>query len=397
MAELNTAERRAVLGAFDRTLGREVHDLARWPELTWQQLYNRLQWEGEPPVPAVLEPAFEERRRADAGPWFRTRTPPFESEALIRTFAGHRTFVKYCDFSPDGSRLLSADDDGLLVLWDVETGVALATAHSRTGSLKWCRFNPDGRRVLLMGENCTLVLLDAEIRNELASLDGSRANPTFSPDGRWLVSAFWEDHTLRLWDVETGDELATLRGHEDGINACCFSHDSRRLLSASDDHTLRLWDAETGACEATLLGHTDKVIACAFSPDGRFIRSASGDRSYYGDTQDQTVRLWDAQAGSELVVLPAPGFQCLALGASAPFFAYGDRAGCVHLLEIVGVEHGPVIVTAVDLGGGPVVRCPACLEKSLLDESWLGQVLPCPRPGCESRMRVNPFVTRLEM
>lgn len=35
-----------ILGAFERAVSREVHNLARGPELVWQQLYNRLQWEG---------------------------------------------------------------------------------------------------------------------------------------------------------------------------------------------------------------------------------------------------------------------------------------------------------------------------------------------------------------
>lgn len=60
----------------------------------------------------------------------------------------------------------------------------------------------------------------------------------------------------------------------------------------------------------------------------------------------------------------------------------------------MGIEYGPIIVTALDLGAGPVVRCPFCLEHLPLEEGWLGQVIDCPRPGCNGRMRLNPFVVR---
>jgi hypothetical protein len=55
---------------------------------------------------------------------------------------------------------------------------------------------------------------------------------------------------------------------------------------------------------------------------------------------------------------------------------------------------GPIIVTAVDFGKGEgaVVRCPKCLHFVPLQEQWLGQVVTCPRAGCQGRMRLNPFV-----
>ena len=68
--------------------------------------------------------------------------------------------------------------------------------------------------------------------------------------------------------------LMTLAGHTGGVEACAFSPDGRRIVSASHDGTLKLWDAQTGAELATLAGHADVVQACAFSPDGRRIVSA---------------------------------------------------------------------------------------------------------------------------
>jgi WD40 repeat protein len=87
--------------------------------------------------------------------------------------------------------------------------------------------------------------------------------------------------------------VMTLAGHTGRVSACAFSADGRHIVSASDDRTLRLWDAQTGADLAILAGHTKKVLACAFSPDGRRIVSAS---------DDGTLRLWDARTGSDLAM-----------------------------------------------------------------------------------------------
>jgi WD40 repeat protein len=110
-----------VLAAFDKALRREAHNLRERPDLLWQQLCNRLQWE-EAPVPQVLEPAIEERSRPGARPWLRTRTPFRESGALLGTLTGHSSAVYACAVSPDGSFIVSARSDKTLKLWDPASG-----------------------------------------------------------------------------------------------------------------------------------------------------------------------------------------------------------------------------------------------------------------------------------
>jgi WD40 repeat protein len=114
----------------------------------------------------------------------------------------------------------------------------------------------------------------------------------FSPDGRRLLSGS-RDSTLKLWSVETGEQIVTFQGHTGQIYDCAFFPDGRRVLSASGDGTLKVWDTETGQPVATLEGHSD-ARRCSFSPDGR--RIASG--GYEG-----TVRIWDAATMEGLFVL----------------------------------------------------------------------------------------------
>ena len=75
----------------------------------------------------------------------------------------------------------------------------------------------------------------------------------FSPDGTTLASGGY-DRTVRVWEVETGMSLATLKGHSDWVRSVAFSPDGRTLASGSRDGTVLLWDtggASTHVAEAS--------------------------------------------------------------------------------------------------------------------------------------------------
>jgi WD40 repeat protein len=112
-------------------------------------------------------------------------------------------------------------------------------------------------------------------------------------DGRRAISGSW-DTTLRVWNLDTGECLRVLRGHSNYVSSVAVSADDRRVVSGSWDNTVRAWDLNTGTSLRVLDGHTDEVTSVALCGDGR--RALSG-------SKDRTLRVWNLDTGACLHVL----------------------------------------------------------------------------------------------
>ena len=111
-----------------------------------------------------------------------------------------------------------------------------------------------------------------------------------TPDGKKAISGS-DDHTLKVWNLETGELVQTLAGHSRRVNAVALTADGKTAISGSDDHTLKVWNLETGELVQTLAGHSGGVYAVALTADGQTAISGS---------YDNTLKVWHLETG-ELV------------------------------------------------------------------------------------------------
>jgi len=175
----------------------------------------------------------------------------------------------------------------------VDLALTTLAGHSVVGSVT---FSADGTRLASASEDNTIRVWDVATGEETATLTGHSQgiqSVVFSPDGTRLASAGW-DETIKLWELATGKEIATLTGHSQGILSVAFSPDGRRIASGSWDKTVKLWDLSTGQETAHLQGHSGWVLSVAFSPDGTRLASAS---------VDNTIKLWEVATGRESATL----------------------------------------------------------------------------------------------
>ena len=140
--------------------------------------------------------------------------------------------------SPDGELVAYVDPNGLLRVWEVDSGRQKAALRPRQKSVWGLAFSSDGRRVVTVGD-----------------------------DGR-----------ARLWDIASREPLAVTGAHKSRAEAVALSRDGRFIVTAGADGAIRVWGAATGRLVSAI--PSDRATsqysgAIAISPDSRFIAASS--------------------------------------------------------------------------------------------------------------------------
>ena len=129
----------------------------------------------------------------------------------------------------------------------------------------------------------------------------------WSADGNLALSGS-EDNTARIWDVNSGKSIRVLEGHSSSVDSVAWSADGNLALSGSRDKTARIWDVNFGKCIRVLEGHSDAVSSVAWSADGNLALSGS---------RDKTARIWNVNSGKCIRVLEGHSNLVLSVAWSA--------------------------------------------------------------------------------
>jgi eukaryotic-like serine/threonine-protein kinase len=238
------------------------------------------------------------------GAWLFTLYDP-DSGKPRATSARALGFTWAMVFSPDGTRIATANEDGLIGVWDTSTGSLTARWQGHTRKVLSVAFRPDGRRLVTTSADGTVRQWDSttghEVEPSYERHTGEVVTALYSPDGLRIASG-GTDRTIRVWGAADRHDVAVLHGHTGIVGDLAFSADGGRLASASShsrlnyagDATVRTWDVGRQAGTSVLLGHTSYVYPVAYSSDGQWIASGSWDK---------TVRLWDTLTDESCAIL----------------------------------------------------------------------------------------------
>jgi len=227
------------------------------------------------------------------------------SQGLIHHLQGHAATIAHLRFSPDGKQLLSADEDGNLVIWDTSTGKAIATPAGHTGPIHGLTFGLEGD-LYAWGTNTAWQLhpSDAALVHSTSIYSGTIF--AVSPVGDAVAVS--SGMHMSIWDATTGDLQVALDGEAEdvfvdywdegavfpGFNEATFSDDGQLLLAADTGGTWS-FDVSTGQAKKHFPGFN--VFAVESSPNGEWLLTCHySSRSRGGGW----LEMLDAQAGSRL-------------------------------------------------------------------------------------------------
>ena len=242
--------------------------------------------------------------------------------------------------SPDG-KTLAATSARSTQVWEVGPGRLRHTLPALGWQSFASAFSPDGK-TLAVADGNVVTLWNPATGTPLHEfghtyLVGALA---FAPDGQSLISgASYTDRLIHRWNPNTGERLATWRGHTSAVYALAMSRNGQRALSASYDGSSRLWDVATGRQLGQIGKHTKAIWSADLAPDGTTVATVDNDRALLwqvagtkplrsfkhggrvmqvalcsdgrhlltrADEKPGAVRIWDLGTGAEVRRLASP-------------------------------------------------------------------------------------------
>lgn len=215
-----------------------------------------------------------------------------------QTLKGHSAEIDMVSISPDNRLIVSGGEDGSLKIWETSSGKCLSSIPSWSGINYSVEFSPDGQYILSsivsMG-NVWVTIYDAQtcrLIRQLPIITQGTAKASYSPDGLSIViSVFDKLGRVIVWDIDDGFEPHHLIGHKDMVYSAYYSHDGKRIVSASEDGTVRIWDSETLKEVRQLNRFNGPVLSAVFTPSDLHILSL---------TPDYKSQMWDIASGTEI-------------------------------------------------------------------------------------------------
>lgn len=214
-----------------------------------------------------------------------------------RTLKGHLAKIYAMHWSTDRRHLVSASQDGKLIIWDAYTTNKVHAIPLRSSWVMTCAYAPSGNYVACGGLDniCSIYNLSSRegptrVARELSGHSGYLSCCRFINDRRIITSS--GDMTCMLWDIESGSKVTEFADHLGDVMSISINPTNQNIfVSGACDAFAKLWDIRTGKAVQTFAGHESDINAIQFFPDGNAFGTGSDDTS---------CRLFDIRADREL-------------------------------------------------------------------------------------------------
>lgn len=296
--------------------------------------------------------------------------------SMQREYFGHRDGVWEVSVGRAGQIIATASADHSARVWAMDSGRCLLQYIGHSGSVNSVRFHPTKELALTSSGDNTAHVWQAAVdwdlpkrQNSSEDLSGLSSDRNLSgvialneeqeepptlrtpirellghtgvvmaadwlPDAEQIVTASW-DRTANLYDVETGEIIHTLCGHDQELSHVSTHHTQRLCVTSSKDSTFRLWDFREPIHSVSVFqAHTETVTSAVFTREDKIV-SGSDDRS---------VKVWELRnIRSPLATIR------------------GDSAAnrlAVSSTSIVAIPHDNRQIRLFDLNGQRLARLP---------------------------------------